>query len=258
MMIIKPKTRGFICTTAHPTGCAHQVKEQIHYVQSQPSVNGPKKVLVIGSSMGFGLASRITAAFGSNADTIGVAYDRPASGRRTASAGWYHTAAFESEAKAAGLVAETIIGDAFSDEIKQATVERIKEKLGQVDLVIYSLASPKRVHPKTGETFSSVIKPIGTEYTNKTVDMHTGEVTDVTVQSATEEEVDHTIAVMGGEDWDLWMQVLEQAGVLADGVKTVAYFYIGPELIFHIYLECTIVKLKDQLVKYENQKIDQI
>lgn len=258
MMIIKPKTRGFICTTAHPTGCAHQVKEQIHYVQSQPSVNGPKKVLVIGSSMGFGLASRITAAFGSNADTIGVAYDRPASGRRTASAGWYHTAAFESEAKAAGLVAETIIGDAFSDEIKQATVERIKEKLGQVDLVIYSLASPKRVHPKTGETFSSVIKPIGTEYTNKTVDMHTGEVTDVTVQSATEEEVDHTIAVMGGEDWDLWMQVLEQAGVLADGVKTVAYSYIGPELTYPIYREGTIGKAKDHLEKTAKQLNEQL
>lgn len=248
-MIIQPKTRGFICTTAHPTGCAENVREQIEYARKHGQLEGkgPSFALVIGASTGYGLASRITAAFGSGADTIGVAFERPASGKRTATAGWYNTAFFEREAKAAGLHAESIIGDAFSDEIKAQVIEAIKRQGRKIDLVVYSLAAPKRVHPRDGETYTSVLKPIGAPYTNKTVDFHNGHVTEVTIEPATEEEIRHTIAVMGGEDWEMWIDALKQADVLEEDAKTVAYSYIGPDLTYPIYREGTIGRAKDHL-----------
>ena len=246
-MIIQPKIRGFICTTAHPTGCARNVQEQIRYVKEQPKVVGPKKVLVLGASTGFGLSSRITAAFGSGASTIGVFFERPAEGGRTASAGWYNTAAFEQEAKKAGLYAKSINGDAFSSEIKQHTIDLIKSDLGQVDMVVYSLAAPRRTDPRTGETYSSTLKPIGSAYTSKTVDTNTGNVTSITLEPASDEEIRGTIAVMGGEDWQMWIDELTEAGVLADGAVTVAYSYIGPEVTHSIYREGTIGQAKNHL-----------
>ncbi|MBA4547580.1 trans-2-enoyl-CoA reductase family protein [Thermoactinomyces intermedius] len=249
-MIIKPKFRGFICTTAHPVGCAKQVQNQIDYVQSRPKIDGPKKVLVIGSSTGYGLASRIVAAFGCGADTIGVFFEKPSVKNRTATAGWYNTAAFEKEARKAGLVAESINGDAFSKEIKEHTIKKIKNRLGgKVDMVVYSLAAPRRVHPETGETFHSVLKPIGKPFTNKAVDFHSGHVSEMTIEPATEKEIYDTIQVMGGEDWQMWMDALKEADVLAEGVTTIAYSYIGPELTFPIYREGTVGKAKDHLEK---------
>lgn len=197
-MIIQPKTRGFICTTAHPEGCAGQIQEQIDYVRSQKKLTGPVNVLVIGASTGYGLASRIAAAFGAGANTIGVFFDKAAEGTRTASAGWYNSAAFEREAAKQGLKSFSIVGDAFSNEIKTKTIELIKAEFGTVDLVVYSVASPRRTHPVTGEVFSSVIKPVGQAYSNKTMNFHTGEVSTVTIEPATEDEVRQTIAVMGG------------------------------------------------------------
>lgn len=247
-MIIKPKTRGFICTTAHPIGCAQHVAEQIEYVRSRPKLNnGPKKALIIGASQGFGLASRIAATFGSDADTIGLFFERPASEGKTATAGWYNTAAFEKAAREAGRFAKSINGDAFSHEIKAQTIELIRKHFGQVDLVVYSLASPRRTHPDTGETFNSVLKPIGQSFANKTVNFHTGEVTDVELGPATEEEIRHTVAVMGGEDWEMWIDALSQAGVLTDDAVTVAYSYIGPEVTQAVYREGTIGKAKEHL-----------
>ncbi|GIP35417.1 enoyl-ACP reductase FabV [Paenibacillus sp. J2TS4] len=246
-MVIKPKFRGFICTTAHPAGCAHHVRQQIDYVKGQKPVQGPKNVLVVGASTGYGLASRITATFGSGARTIGVFFERPAANNRTATAGWYNTAAFEKEASEAGYYAKSINGDAFSNEIKQQTIDLIKQDLGQVDLVVYSLASPKRVDPETGEVYSSVIKPVGASYSNKTVDFHSAAVSDITIEPAAEQEIEHTIKVMGGEDWELWMDALKQAGVLAEGAVTVAYSYIGPEITHSIYKEGTIGLAKDHL-----------
>ncbi|OWA36525.1 trans-2-enoyl-CoA reductase [Saccharibacillus sp. O16] len=246
-MIIQPKTRGFICTTAHPEGCAKQVEKQVQYVQAQPKIEGPKNVLVIGSSTGYGLASRITAAVGAGANTVGVFFDKPAEGSRTASAGWYNTAGFEAEAAKLGVKSFNIVGDAFSNEIKTQTIDLIKKELGQVDLVVYSVASPRRTHPVTGETFTSVIKPIGAPYSNKTMNFHTGEVSMTTIEPAAEEEVRQTIAVMGGEDWKMWMDALQEAGALAQGATTVAYSYIGPEVTHAIYREGTIGKAKNDL-----------
>lgn len=246
-MIIQPKTRGFICTTAHPAGCAKQVEKQIQYVQSKNKISGPANVLVIGASTGYGLASRIAAAFGAGANTIGVFFDKPAEGVRTASAGWYNSAAFEEQANKAGLKSFSIVGDAFSDAIKDKTIELIKAELGKVDLVVYSVASPRRTHPVTGETFSSVIKPIGASYSNKTINFHTGEVSDVTIEPATEDEIRQTIAVMGGEDWSMWIDQLSAAGVLTDNATTVAYSYIGPEVTHAIYREGTIGRAKNDL-----------
>lgn len=247
-MIIKPKTRGFICTTAHPTGCAKHVQEQIDYVKRQPKLaDGPKKALIIGASQGFGLASRIAATFAADADTIGLFFERPASDGRTATAGWYNTAAFEQAAAEAGRFALSINGDAFSNDIKEQTIEAIKQHFGQVDLVVYSLAAPRRTHPVTKETFNSVLKPIGKPFTNKTVNFHTGEVTEVSLQPATEEEIRHTVAVMGGEDWEMWIDALMQAGVLAEGATTVAFTYIGPEITHAVYREGTIGRAKDDL-----------
>ena len=246
-MIIEPKIRGFICLTAHPDGCAQNVLNQINYVKSKGPIDGPKKVLVIGASTGFGLSSRITSAFGSNASTIGVYFEKPPAPGKTASAGWYNTAAFEAEAHKAGLYAKSINGDAFSKEIKEKTLELIKADLGQIDLIIYSLASPKRVHPVTGVVHSSVLKPIGEVYTNKTVDFHTGIVSDISIQPAQGDDIENTIAVMGGEDWAMWIDELKAAGLLADGATTVAYSYIGPALTEAVYRKGTIGRAKDHL-----------
>lgn len=248
-MIIQPRTRGFICLTAHPDGALQAVKNQIEYVKSKGKIkNGPKKVLVIGASTGFGLSSRIAAAFGSDAATIGVFFEKPASEGKMGTAGWYNSAAFEKEAHAAGLYAKSINGDAFSDDIKKQTIDLIKKDLGQVDLVVYSLASPRRTHPKTGVAYASVLKPIGQPFTNKTVDFHTGVVSDITINPVeNDEDIANTIAVMGGEDWKFWIEDLKAAGVLAEGVKTVAYSYIGPELTFPIYRNGTIGQAKNDL-----------
>ncbi len=248
-MIIQPRTRGFICLTAHPEGAAENIKNQIEYVKSKGEIkNGPKKVLVIGASTGFGIASRISAAFGSGAATIGVFFEKPASEGKLGTAGWYNSAAFEKEAHAAGLYAKSINGDAFSDEIKKQTIELIKKDLGQVDLVIYSLASPRRTHPKTGVQHASVLKPIDKPFTDKTVDFHSGVVSDISIQPVdSEDDIKNTVAVMGGEDWKFWIEDLKEAGVLAEGVKTVAYSYIGPELTYPIYRNGTIGRAKDDL-----------
>ncbi len=248
-MIIQPRTRGFICLTAHPDGALQNVKNQIEYVKSKGAIkNGPKKVLVIGASTGFGLSSRITAAFGSDAATIGVFFEKPASEGKMGTAGWYNSAALEKEANEAGLYAKSINGDAFSDDVKKETIELIKKDLGQVDLVVYSLASPRRTHPKTGVAYSSVLKPIGQSFTNKTVDFHTGVVSDITIAPVdNDEDISNTIAVMGGEDWKFWIEDLKAAGVLAEGVQTVAYSYIGPELTFPIYRNGTIGQAKNDL-----------
>ncbi|WP_333852403.1 enoyl-ACP reductase FabV [Epilithonimonas sp.] len=248
-MIIQPRTRGFICLTAHPDGAHQSIKNQIEYVKSKGEIkNGPKKVLVIGASTGFGIASRITAAFGSGAATVGVFFEKPASEGKMGTAGWYNSAAFEKEAHEAGLYAKSINGDAFSDEVKKETIELIKKDLGQVDLVVYSLASPRRTHPKTGVAYASVLKPIGQPFTNKTVDFHTGVVSDITINPVeNDEDISNTIAVMGGEDWKFWIEDLKAAGVLAEGVQTVAYSYIGPELTFPIYRNGTIGQAKNDL-----------
>ncbi len=247
-MIIKPKVRGFVCVTAHPDGCAAHVQEWIDYVKSQGTLrNGPKKVLVIGSSTGYGLASRIAAAFGSGAATLGVFFERPSEEGRPATPGWYNTIAFTHAARAAGVYAKNINGDAFSDDIKKQALELIRTDLGQVDLVIYSLASPRRTHPKTGNVHKSVLKPVGTTYTNKTVDTDKGIVSTVTIEPANEQEIADTSAVMGGEDWELWMNALSEANLLAPGAQSVAYSYIGPEVTWAIYKNGTIGLAKNDL-----------
>ena len=246
-MIIEPRMRGFICLTAHPDGCAQNVKNQIEYVQSKGHIEGPKNVLIIGASTGFGLASRITSAFGSNAGTIGVFFEKPPTEGKTATPGWYNSAAFEIEARKAGLYAKSINGDAFSNDVKQQTIDLIKADLGQVDMIIYSLASPVRMHPVTGVLHRSVLKPIGQTFSNKTVDFHTGIVSQVSIEQATQEDIDNTVVVMGGEDWAMWMDALKKAGVLADGITTIAYSYIGPEVTEAVYRKGTIGRAKDDL-----------
>jgi enoyl-[acyl-carrier protein] reductase/trans-2-enoyl-CoA reductase (NAD+) len=246
-MIIEPRMRGFICLTSHPKGCEQNVINQINYVKSKGSIEGPKKVLVIGASTGFGLASRITSAFGSNAATIGVFFEKAPSEGKTASPGYYNSLAFEAQAKQAGLYAKSINGDAFSNEVKAQTIDLIKADLGQVDLVIYSLASPVRQHPVTGVLHRSVLKPIGDTFSDKTVDFHTGIVSDVTITPCNEEDIANTVAVMGGEDWQMWTDALLEAGVLADGAMTVAYSYIGPKVTEPVYRKGTIGMAKDHL-----------
>ncbi|MGL1901974.1 MAG: trans-2-enoyl-CoA reductase family protein [Fibrobacterales bacterium] len=247
-MVIKPKIRGFICTTAHPKGCEQLVKNQIEIVKNNGTDrNGPKKVLVIGSSQGFGLASRVSLTFGYNADTLGVFFEKPSLKGRTASSGWYQTAAFEKEATAAGKYCKSINGDAFSDEIKEKAIAAIKEDLGQIDMLIYSLAAPRRTNPRNGETYSSTLKPRKADYTNKTIDTNTSVVSDITLHTATQEEVDNTVAVMGGEDWKFWVDALKEAGVVSEGFTTIAYSYIGPEVTTPIYREGTIGSAKEHL-----------
>ncbi len=247
-MVIKPKVRGFVCVTAHPAGCAAHVQEQIDYVKSKGSLaKGPKKVLVIGASTGYGLASRISAAFGSGAATIGVFFERPSDPDKPATPGWYNSAAFTAAAKKAGLYARNFNGDAFSDAVKQEVLAAIKQDLGQVDLVVYSLASPRRTHPKTGVTHKSVLKPVGQTYTNKTVDTDKGIVSTVTIEPASEAEIADTTAVMGGEDWEMWINALDEAKLLAPGATSVAYSYIGPELTWPVYKNGTIGLAKNDL-----------
>lgn len=246
-MVIVPRFRGFICTAAHPEGCHKSVKQQIEYIKSQGHFSGPKKVLIIGASTGYGLATRIAATFGAEAKTIGVFFERPAENNRTASPGWYNTAAFEQLAHQEGHYAKSINGDAFSKEIKQQTADLIRKDLGKVDLVIYSLAAPKRVHPETGEVFSSVLKPIDGQYSNKTVNAITGEVKDITIEPATEKQIENTVAVMGGEDWEMWIDFLKQENLLTDNVTTISYTYIGPELTHPIYKNGTIGRAKDHM-----------
>jgi enoyl-[acyl-carrier protein] reductase/trans-2-enoyl-CoA reductase (NAD+) len=246
-MIIEPRMRGFICLTAHPKGCEQNVKNQIEYVQSKGPIEGAKKVLVIGASTGFGLASRITSAFGSGAATIGVFFEKPPLEGKTASPGWYNSAAFENEAHKAGLYAKSVNGDAFSNEVKKQTLDLIKADLGQVDLVIYSLASPVRLHPVTGVLHRSVLKPIGSTYTNKTVDFHTGIVSEISIEPCQENDIANTVAVMGGEDWAMWIDALKADNLLAPGATTVAYSYIGPSLTEAVYRKGTIGRAKDHL-----------
>ena len=246
-MIIEPRMRGFICTTAHPDGAAENVKQQIEYVKSKGKIDAPKRVLVIGASTGFGLASRITSAFGSDAATIGVFFEKPPMQGKTASAGWYNSVAFENEAHKAGLYAKSINGDAFSDEIKEQTIAMIKEDLGQIDLIIYSLASPVRTHPKTGVTHRSVLKPIGEKFTNNTVDFHTGKVSEVSIEPCSGDDIENTVIVMGGEDWKMWIDMMKKENVLAQGAITVAYSYIGSSLTEAVYRNGTIGKAKDHL-----------
>jgi len=248
LAVVKPKVRGFVCVTAHPTGCAAHVREQIDYVKSQPPIaKGPKKVLIIGASTGYGLSSRIVAAFGAKAATLGVFYERPCDKGRPASAGWYNSVAVEQAAHAAGLYAKSINGDAFSEEIKLQTIERLKEDLGQVDLVIYSLASPRRTDPRSGEVYKSVLKPVGAPFTAKTVDTDKKEVLEVTLEPATDEDLRQTTKVMGGEDWEMWLDALRHHNLLAPEVVTVAYSYIGPEVTYAIYRNGTIGKAKEDL-----------
>lgn len=246
-MIIKPRIRGFVCITAHPDGCAAKVAREIDVARAARCGGGPKKVLVIGASTGYGLSTRIASAFGHDAATLGVFFERPSIKGKPASAGWYNSVAFEDAARSAGLYAHSINGDAFSDEIKEQTIERIRADLGQVDLVVYSLASPRRTDPKTGQTHRSVLKPIGGSYTNRTLDTDKGVVEDITIEPASEEEIADTVKVMGGEDWELWMRALDDAGVLAPEAKTVAYSYIGPELTWPIYTNGTIGRAKTDL-----------
>ncbi len=247
-MIIKPKIRGFICTTAHPAGCAAHVDEQIAHVRSKGPIEGmPQRVLVIGASTGYGLASRIVPAFAGGAATLGVFYEKAGEEGRTASTGWYNSVAFEKAAHAAGLYAKSINGDAFSDAIKTQVIDTIKADLGTVDAVIYSLASPRRTHPVSGLTFNSVLKPIGPAFTAKTVNTDKGTVNEITIEPASEQEVADTVAVMGGEDWEMWIDALQAAGVLADGALTVAYSYIGPDLTHAVYRAGTIGAAKNHL-----------
>ena len=246
VMIVKPKIRGFICTTAHPEGCKALVKSEIDYVKSQSHAEGFKKVLVIGASMGYGLASRITAAYSFGAATLGVIFDKPANGSRTASAGWYNTAAFEEFAKADGLYAKSVNGDAYSQGIKDKVIDIIKNDLGKVDLVVYSLAAPRRTMAD-GTVYSSVLKTVGEPYTNKTIDLKNNTVSDITVEPATEDEIQATVKVMGGEDWAEWIKALKAADAIEDNAVTVAYSYIGPEITHPMYADGSIGKAKDHL-----------
>lgn len=249
-MIIKPRVRGFLCITTHPTGCDANVKRQIDYVKGRGEIeNGPKRVLVIGASTGYGLASRITAAFGCGAATLGIFFEKEGSESKPGTAGWYNSAAFHKYAEAEGLYAKSINGDAFSDEIKQKAIATIKADLGQVDLVVYSLASPRRQHPVTGVIHNSTLKPIGASVTQKGVNTDKEEVQDFHLDAATQEEIDNTVAVMGGEDWQMWIDALDDAGVLADGAKTTAYTYLGDKLTWDIYWHGTIGAAKKDLDK---------
>ena len=245
-MVVEPKVRGFICTTAHPVGCEQAVKEQIDYVKAQGKLDGAKKVLVIGSSMGYGLASRIAAAFGSGAATVGVMFDKPASGSKTATSGWYNTKAFEKFAAAEGLYAKTVNGDAYSDEVKKEVIDIIKRDLGKVDMVVYSLAAPRRT---VGDvTYKSVLKTTGEAYTNKTIDLRNNEITEITLEPATDEEIEATIKVMGGEDWEAWIDALKAANALEDNALTIAYSYIGPKLTHPMYFNGSIGRAKAHLL----------
>ena len=248
--VVSPRVRGFVCITAHPEGCAAHVREQIAYVKSRPPMkNGPKNVLVIGASTGYGLASRISAAFGAGANTFGVYFERPSQGGKLATAGWYNTAAFEAEARKAGLYAASANGDAFSTELKNQVIERLKKEMPKIDLVVYSLASPRRTDPADGTTYKSVLKTVGTPFVSKNLDTDRKLVNEVSIEPANDEEIKATVKVMGGEDWKLWIDALDSAGLLADGCQSVAYSYIGPELTWPIYKEGSIGQAKKDLYR---------
>ncbi len=258
-MIIKPRVRGFMCITSHPVGCAMNVRNQIDYVKKQGEIAGPKNVLVIGASTGYGLASRITAAFGAGAATLGVFFEKEGAPDKPASAGWYNSAAFHHEAEQAGLYAKSINGDAFSREIKKKVIDTIKADLGQVDLVIYSLASPRRQHPVTGVVHTSTLKPIGKDITMRGINTDKEVIQEMSVPAATPEEIANTVAVMGGEDWQMWIEALDDAGVLASDARTTAYTYLGAELTWDIYWNGTIGAAKKDLdlkAKQLNRKLE--
>jgi len=246
-MIIKPRVRGFMCITTHPTGCEVNVKNQIDTIKSQGAIDSPKRVLVIGSSTGYGLAARITAAFGGGASTLGIFFEKPGTDRKPGTAGWYNSAAFHSYAEAEGLYAKSINGDAFSNEVKEKTIATIKEDLGQVDLVIYSLAAPRREHPVTGEVFNSTLKPVGKNISMRGINTDKEEIQEFSMEAASQQEIDDTVAVMGGEDWEMWMDALAEAGVLADGAKTTAFTYIGEKITWDLYWDGTIGQAKKDL-----------
>ncbi|GLQ92851.1 enoyl-ACP reductase FabV [Dyella acidisoli] len=248
-MVIHPKVRGFICITAHPVGCEQNVQEQIGITKAKVgSATGPKRVLVIGASTGYGLASRVTAAFGYGAATLGVFFEKPSSETKPGTAGWYNSAAFDKLAKQAGLYARSINGDAFSNETRARAIELIKNEMGgPIDLVIYSLASPVRKLPDSGEVVRSSLKTIGQPFTASSVDTNKDAVVQVTVEPGTEQEIKDTVTVMGGEDWALWIEALNQAGVLAQNATTVAYSYVGTEITWPIYWHGTIGQAKQHL-----------
>ncbi len=249
-MIIKPRVRGFLCITTHPEGCRENVNRQIRHVQSGGAIDqGPKRVLVLGASTGYGLASRITAAFGAGASTLGVFFEKPGTERKPGTAGWYNAAAFHNAADEAGLYAKSINGDAFSDDVKAQVIDLIKEDLGAIDLVVYSLAAPRRTHPKTGVVHTSTLKPIGGDTVQKGVNTDKEEIQEYHLEAANQEEIDNTVAVMGGEDWQMWIEALDEAGVLADGAKTTAYTYIGEKITWDIYWHGTIGAAKKDLDK---------
>ena len=248
-MIIKPRVRGFMCITSHPVGCEANVKNQIDFIKSQPAIEAPKRVLVIGSSTGYGLAARITAAFGSGASTLGIFFEKPGTETKPGTAGWYNSAAFHKYAEQEGLYAKSINGDAFSDEIKAKTIATIKEDLGQIDLVIYSLAAPRRQHPKTGEVFNSTLKPVGKNITMRGINTDKEIIQEFSLEAANEQEISDTVAVMGGEDWQMWIDALDEAGVLAEGAKTTAFTYIGEKMTWDLYWDGTIGQAKKDLDK---------
>jgi len=246
-MIIRPRVRGFMCITSHPIGCEANVKSQIEFIKSQSAIDSPKRVLVIGSSTGYGLAARITAAFGGGASTLGVFFEKPGTDRKPGTAGWYNSAAFHKFAEQDGLYAKSLNGDAFSDDVKERTIATIKEDLGQVDLVIYSLAAPRRQHPKTGEVFNSTLKPVGKGITMQGVNTDKEQIQEFSLEAASGQEIADTIAVMGGEDWTMWMDALAEAGVLAEGAKTTAFTYIGEKMTWDLYWDGTIGMAKKDL-----------
>ena len=246
-MIIKPRVRGFMCITTHPTGCEVNVKNQIDFIKSQGAIDSPKRVLVIGSSTGYGLAARITAAFGGGASTLGVFFEKPGTERKPGTAGWYNSAAFHKHAEAEGLYAKSINGDAFSTEIKDKAIATIKEDLGQVDLVVYSLAAPRRQHPITGEVFNSTLKPVGKNISMRGINTDKEEIQAFSMEAASQQEINDTVAVMGGEDWQMWMDALAEAGVLAEGAKTTAFTYIGEKITWDLYWDGTIGQAKKDL-----------
>ena len=248
-MIIKPRVRGFMCITSHPVGCEANVKNQIDFIKAQPAIEAPKRVLVIGSSTGYGLAARITAAFGSGASTLGIFFEKPGTETKPGTAGWYNSAAFHKHAEQDGLYAKSINGDAFSDEIKAKTIETIKQDLGQIDLVIYSLAAPRRQHPKTGEVFNSTLKPVGKDITMRGINTDKETIQEFSLSAANEQEISDTVAVMGGEDWQMWIDALDEAGVLAPGAKTTAFTYIGEKMTWDLYWDGTIGQAKKDLDK---------
>lgn len=246
-MIIEPRIRGFICTTAHPAGCAANVRQQIELVRSRGSLTGPKRVLVLGCSAGYGLASRIVTTFGCGADTVGVSFEKEPTETRTATAGWYNNRAFEIEAAAAGRKAVTLEGDAFSDEMREGVLAAVRDELGQIDMLVYSMAAPVRTDPRDGHTYRSAIKPLGETVRVKSLNTDKAEVFESELAPATAEETAATIKVMGGEDWEMWVDALAAAGLLADGFQTLNYTYIGSQFTWPIYWHATLGKAKEDV-----------